>query len=1184
MEVNIFVSYSHRDKSYLGREELLGFLRGMEQDGEIRFWVDENLSGGIRWDDEIRGEISKAHIALVLVSQAFLDSAYCMDVELAAFLNQRRKEGLRIFPIILSPCEWERHSWLAEHQSLPGGDETIEEHYQESGQRKRLYLKIRKELRSLVEELKQRPPRGPAPAPDPAENLAERRRVTLLYCSLDVDDAELTADDRQEVLYEGVRPFREICMAQIQAFDGHVVDQKHAGGVLACFGYPAAHEDESIRAVRAGIAIVGSIRKLGDEFLERLGVRLAGRVSIQTGTVICSSGARAEDEFQQGDTHSIVMYLHNKTSLNTILMGDATHKLIHGFFETKLATESEHPGLRQTIRGWQVVTDLGVRTRFEAARLQGLTPMVGRDTELSLILDSWKSAVEGSGKIVGIAAEAGVGKSRLLEEIKRSVAGEAGELVEFQCSQFHQNSALFPVVQALNHWLSLPHSPEIKKQKLDEVAKKAGLPDTHRLLLADLLSIPLSEASELKNLTAKQHKERMMEAILLLLLHHAEESAVLIVVEDLHWMDPSTEELLTLLGHELPACSAMAVCTYRPEYHPPQSWAEQSSFVPVKLGPLSRAQVADMVLRITGEKKVPPDVVQAIFDKTEGYPLFVEDLTRMVIESDLLEEREGVYVLRKSLHSLAVPDTLQETLMARLSRAEGARVIAQLGAVIGREFTYPMIKAISPLDEEMLKEALGKLVAAGLLHRRGLLTRANYSFKHSLVQDALYESLLKRERKRYHKMIAQLLDAQSRESRDVEPDLLAHHHFQAGACEAAARYWLEAGKKAIHNSANLEAIRHATNALNALAAVPHSDERDRLELAIQTMQCPALLAVRGRAAVELWAAFERAKTLSQQGTNTRQIFQITRGLWAFCMESGQLDKSITLAQELMDMAVAEKNEDYFLEAHAAFCDSNFWMGRPVRAAEHSARGLEIYNNERHHLHHSCEYGEDPSAIFLCYGAISNWLMGNIALAEQILARALATVELYTQSISRVFVLYGITSYYHHVGNPELTLRHGTVMKKIATENDMAPWRAVAQTQCGWATAALGKMEAGVAELLAGISEWKAGGSEVTFALNYTKLADLYLHQGNYDEAMKYVTMGLNHVSAAEEGHYRPELHRIKAELLRKMDGSCEEVESHYRKAMTIAKDQGAVVLEQKAASGLWEFLQERDRVAKFVTA
>ena len=1176
MNVKIFVSYSHRDREYVtddsNDESLLGFLKGLVRDGDVSFWFDKDLSAGTKWDTEIKAQIAQCHIALVLVSQSFLDSSYCIDVEISGFLERCRTDGMRVLPVVLSPCEWEQHAWLAERQFLPGGQETIEEHYSEPGKRKRLYLRIRKELRAMIEQV--RKAQTEAPPSEELEPVAQRRIVTLLHCSLvptNTDGNPLDQEDLLELLYEVTPEFKVMCCSQIERLKGHIIDEENAGGILACFGYPTALEDASVRAVRAALSIAEATAEQGHRIEQNWGTRIDARTGIHTGLVITTAGADTSDQLQRGETPKTAILLQSRAPAGAVLISQDTEQLVQDFFDLEEGDTIEDPSLSKPVAQWRVLNDLDVPNPFDPTRLRGLTPMVGRKKELGLVLDRWKAAQQGKGHAVVVTAEAGVGKSRLLVAIKESIEENTHQLAVFRCSPYHENTALYPVIQTLTDWIGIEEKdpPETQLTKLEaalsgfEFSLEELLP-----VLAGLLSIPLDDRYVMPEMSPRQQKEFTLEAVTSLLLERALKTPVLIVIEDLHWMDPSTAEWLDILVQQVATVPILLVCSTRPQYTVPAHWQSLNYFVPITLGQLTREEINKMVCEITGGKALPPEIMSEIYKKTEGYPLFIEDLTRMVIESDLVKEQESIYVLSTRFQSLSIPATLQETLLVRLSQLEGARTVAQLGATIGREFTFEMHRAISGLNDAVLKEELQRLVSIGLMYKRGLLSRATYIFKHALVQEALYESLLKRERKRYHQLIAQVIEERFPNISATQPELLARHYDEAGSPAQAVEYWIRAGEQATRESANVEAINHATNALKALQKLPEGPERRQRELRLQTMQGPALLAIKGWAAPEIGAAFARARELCEEEGNTPKLFQIDRGLWGYYMVSAQLDSSIELAEELMRMADEEQNKDYRLEAHACFCDSYFWMGKPALAYENARLGLAIYNPEKHHTHHALEYGEDPSSIFLCYSGIALWMLGYPDKAKAIVARAKTDLEAYTHLFSRGFVLNGLAWHYVHTQNPPEAEKYGKALMDLSTEHDFPPWLALAKTQYGWAIGAQGRVDEGIQEILAGMAEWKGAGAVVTTALNYTLLVDVYQRAGRYEEAMAYAEEGLAHAASVEENHYWSELHRLKGELLLQLNRSAVEAEACFQESLRIARDQKARALELRALLSL----------------
>ncbi|MGD2115410.1 MAG: AAA family ATPase, partial [Acidobacteriota bacterium] len=1015
--VRIFVSYSHKDSEYLRDDSLLGFLRGLEQDEGVEIWTDERIGTGSLWDEEIRERIASSHIALVLVSQAFLDSAYCREVELREFLERRRRDGMLIFPVILSPSEWERHDWLASHQFLPGGDETIEENYQEPGRRKRLFLRIRRDLRSVIDQARRS--LLERDAEEPPEAQVEKRRLTMMHCEIvpfEADGTPVDAEELPEILHELMPEFQQICSQVVGPLDGHVA-QRLGGGVLIYFGYPVAHEDDSRRAVRAGLALIQAMQALRSRFREALDVEPAVRVGIHTGWVVgAMSGPDAEQTLTQGEALSVAGQLLRLAEPDSVRISEATHRLVKDFFECVEEEDEELEGASDGTRVFRVTRDIGVETRFQAAIRKGLTPLVGREEELALLLDRWDKARDGRGQVVMVSAEAGVGKSRLLTEVKERIGRENLTLVECQCSPYHRNSALYPLVGAIQTWLGHDRTDpdEVRLTKLERALERlfGEVRDEVVPLVASLLSIPYQDRYEEPRLSPRKHKEKLLDVTASILIESALHRPVLMIVEDLHWGDPSTLEWLGLVAEQVPTVPLLAVLAFRPDWVPPTEWSSWSHAGRINLGPLTRDQTTEMVERITGGKTLPAEVFEELYRRTEGFPLFVEDLTRSILESDVLVETETGYRLVGPLDSLSIPATLQEALLARLERLESARPLAQMGAVIGREFLYEMLQAIAALDEETLSEELNRLVSMGLLFRRGLLSRGRYIFKHALVQEALQQSLLKRQRRQYHASIAGVLETSFPDVVETQPEVLGYHHTEARQFEEAIDYWIRAAQRATENMALQEAVNHVQAGLELIDKTPEGPERDQQELMLHTLQGPALLALKGWASPELGACFRRARELCRTIEASPQVFQVLRGLWTHHMVSARLREALEMSDSLWEIAEHEESDDLRLEAHASYCDTLFWYGDPQQSRDHARRGFELYDADRHHEEHSRIYGEDPATMFYTYSALSLWLLGFPEQSKAFNRRALDMAERWTHAHSRCFLLCGVA--WNHV--------------------------------------------------------------------------------------------------------------------------------------------------------------------------
>lgn len=1168
-QVKIFVSYSHRDTVHLQTEGLIGFLRGLERDESVHFWIDDSLKGGDQWDGNIQAALQSSHIALLLVSQAFLDSHYCLNVEVSSFLDRQRRSGLKIFPVLLSACEWDLHPWLANYQFLPGANETLEEDYCEAGIQKRMYLRIRKDLRAMIEQVQEEMTQRSTLQSKPSEVNAELRTVTLLQSSISVDRQKYGLDPGEELefLYEAAPLFKERCLSEIELLGGYVVNMSDAGQILVCFGYPDAQELDSVKAVRAGLAILKATARLNQQLQLDWNAQLTVRAGVHTGLVIGKTGADTQQQLEYGQTSSIANLAMKAAPINTLVISDYTHKLVSGFFSVE-----SHKGIMDADTApkvvlWTVVADRGINTRFEAKGMNRRLPLVGRKQELALVLDRWRNASEGKGQLIAISAEAGLGKSRLMQEVKREVVRKGGQVFDCQCSMFTNTSPLYPIIRTLEQWLSIKDTDN-EAEKLQKILSSLAcfdLPaDDTVPYFADLLQVPHPQQGKLAHLSPKQLKEQTLEAILSVLIQSASIAPLAIIVEDLHWADSSTLDCLNLLFGELPAAAICVAISARPEFNLPAAWQAQNYFSLLKLDQLNKEQVAEMIGKMAGGKNLPKEVFDAICRKTEGYPLFIEELTQMVLSSDALVEHPAHYALARPFETLTIPDTLHESLMARLNKLEGGRIIAQIGAVLGREFSFDLIKEVAPLEPDTLRELLGRLVTSGLFYRKGLLSKSIYVFKHALVQDSLYESLLRKERKRYHKRAAALLETTVVST--TQPELLAYHFREADAHELAVKYGTTAAEKAAKDSADLEVVHHVRDALRALSHLPENAKRNHLERRLQLLQGPALLALKGWSSPEIGQAYRRAHELCQAEDERPELFSIDRGLWAYYMVSSQLKDSLKIADQLMTLAEEADDDDLRIEAHTCYCDSYFWQGQPLKSLVHAEQGLAIYDLDTHHLSHSLEYGEDPSVVTLSYSMSVLWLSGKAELARTRLAYVQEHLDDYTHLFSKAFLMFGLSLYYVHTDDPAQALHHSTQLKELSTKQDFSQWLAVAKTHAGWGTARLGDVDAGIREIKEGIILFANGGGVVTTGISNSLVVDAYLYARRYAEALKHAEETLVLLGKIEERHYFSELLRQKAEALVALDGDAAAIELAFEASATEAHLQGLSVLAQRTAN------------------
>jgi predicted ATPase/class 3 adenylate cyclase len=669
-----------------------------------------------------------------------------------------------------------------------------------------------------------------------------------MFCDL-VGSTPLSEQLDPEDLREVVHAYQETCAAVIQRFDGHIA-QLLGDALLVYFGWPRAHEDDAQRAMRTALGMLDAMHTLNARLAQDKGLRLAIRVGIHTGMVVGAMGGGGhQEQLALGDTPNIAARLQGLAAPDTVVMSEATFRLVEGYCTCEPLGAQTLKGVSQPVAVYRVLGASGAQSRLEVATSHGLTPLVGREQEVRALLERWAQVQEGRGQVIVLSGEAGIGKSRLLQVLQEHLAGTPYTRLECRSSPYYHDSALYPLIDLLQRVLhaQAPNGPEEQLVALEQLLGQYHLATAEAVpLLASLLVIALPDGRYPPlTLSPQQHRQKTLEALLALVFAQATQQPVLFILEDLHWTDPSTLEWLDLLLAQVPTVPLLTLLTCRPEFQAP--WGNRSYLTSLALQRFPRAQIETMVLRVTSGKTVPTTVMQHLVEKTDGVPLYVEEMTKAILESGVLQEGDGHYALTGPLTALTILSTLQDALMACLDRLGAAKGVAQLGATIGRQFTYALLQAVAQVDEATVQQALAQLVEAELLYQRGAPPQATYTFKHALIQDAAYQSLLWSTRQQYHQRIAQVLIEWLPETAEVQPELIAHHYTEAGLNEEAVDYWQRAGARAVARSAHIEAIQHFTRGLEVLGRLPEMPRRAQQELHLQLALGAPLIATQGYA-------------------------------------------------------------------------------------------------------------------------------------------------------------------------------------------------------------------------------------------------------------------------------------------------------------------------------------------------
>ncbi len=1003
-------------------------------------------------------------------------------------------------------------------------------------------------------------------APAGLQDGAERRQLTVMFCDL-VGSTALSARLDPEETREVIRAYQEACARGVASYDGFVA--KYMGdGVLVYFGYPRAHEDDAERAVRAGLDLVAAVAALDTPAR----TPLAARVGIATGLVVVGDlvgeGASREQAVV-GDTPNLAARLQALAAPGDVVVAPATRRLLGDVFSLRDLGRHDLKGFAEPVEAWAVLGLASSDNRFETARTTRHGGFVGRETEVASLLERQREAWAGAGQIVLVSGEAGIGKSRLSALLGERLAAEAYTRLRYQCSPYHTGSALYPFIGQIERAASFKpdDAPARKLEKLEAVLAR-GASDVAEVapLFAALLSIPFGERYPPLALSPAQQRRQTLAALLDQLEGLTRDKPMLWLFEDAHWADATSLELVDLAVERIRRLPLLALITFRPEFEPP--WAGLPAVSMIRLTRMDQRQAGAVVAQVTGGRALPDEVMAQIIAKTDGVPLFIEELTKMVLESGLLVEEAGGYRLDGPLPPFAIPATLQDSLMARLDRMAPVKEIAQIGAVIGREFSYGLLASVVEREEAALNSALAQLVEVELLFRRGAGSDAIYIFKHALVQDAAYESLLKSRRQVLHRRVAEVLRDRFPAIAETEPELVAQHFTQAGLGDAAFEWWGKAGERSLHRSAYIEAIAHFTKALAIGDELKDEPERHLRRLRLQVALGQALISSRGYGAPETTAAFARARGLAAGVEDAVERFSIYYGLWVGTYVRGQVVSMRELAEAFLSDARGWPKSPELGVAHRVFGITCWFQGDYVGAREHLEQALAIYRPERDGGL-AFRFGQDAGVSALAYLALVLWPLGEVERARELVEKAVADAATSEHVQTKVYA--NLHKWYLEAvrRDPARAAPHAEIVYSLAREHAMAQFGAGGAISQGWAVWQRGEREAGIAKMRQANALWREQQAIAMVPLVDGLLAELEGKAGNAERAFAHLDAALSDSERSGQYWYEAELYRVRGELL--LRGHAPDVagaEAAFRRALEIARRQRTRSFELRAALAL----------------
>jgi class 3 adenylate cyclase/tetratricopeptide (TPR) repeat protein len=996
----------------------------------------------------------------------------------------------------------------------------------------------------------------------------ERRQLTVVFCDL-VGSTKLSEQLDPEEFHLILRSYQALCDDVVTEFDGFIA-QYLGDGVLIYFGYPAAQEDGAQRAIHVALRIVEDLNSINAKLEQRFEVirsmPLRVRIGVHTGSVVIGDvgGRQRREHLAVGDTPNVAARLQAFAKPNEIIISGSTNGLIEGFFDCESIGLNRFGGISSEVVLFKVVGKREFKSRFEVIAAKRLTPRVARDEELDRLERGWEKAAKELGQVVLLTGEAGIGKSRLIWELRNKISGRDHRRLEGQCLPYYQTSALYPLTDLMGRLINLSRrdTDDEKIGKLEKFLDEYDFSlDESIPHFSSFLSIQPPETYPPIKTSPQKQREKTLGLLIELLVRISERKPVLFVIEDLHWVDASTLEFLDMF---IDGCSSLriyAVLTYRPEFK--ERWSKKPNVEMISLSRLGDIHAEEMINKLSEGKRFPDGVIEKLISRTDGIPLFVEEMTRGAMEAGILGDREEL------LKTIGIPPTLHDSLMARIDRLSEAKDVLQLASVMGSGFSYDLISEASSLDQYSLRRDLTALVEADLLYHTDGDSESDYEFKHALIRDAAYDSLLKSKRREYHRLIAEALEERLRDSIDTRPELIAHHYTEAGLKEKAIPYWHQAGKQAIARSANVEAIEHLRKGIGLVKTLQESPERSRTELDLQIALSDPLIMQHGWGSKELEGVYDRARELCDLIGDKRTTLSVLRGQWSFNAVRGRLNTAKEIGREFESIVKTIQDQFWTLESHTISGVNAVYTGEFLEASKYFEKGLPIYNRITEDKKQD-DLRFDTLILFMSMlGSANPMFLGYRDKGKENAYRLIDLTRHSVNSYALSFSYLSLATLSLFYGDVDVVMEYTDRALDIAEENGYAWLISVSLITKGWAISKLKNPQKGIELIKRGLNEYESTGAVLDMPSRTSFLAECYLQLGETEEAIKILDKALEYVNDNDDRSCEAEIYRLKGESLLQLDRSnSAPAEQCFLKSIEIARKRSAKFWELKAATNL----------------